>query len=96
MIVELQYNIGGPLSNLLRVSKYLHVIENESLVPRWVQRCSELLGCLAEVQEGDVSVRICELENLKKRFKVSAFETSSFLEDVRFQISSQGFFFSFT
>lgn len=69
MIVELQYNIGGPLSNLLRVSKYLHVIENQSLVPGWVQCCSKLLGCLAEVQEGDVSIRICELEILKKDSK---------------------------
>lgn len=74
MIVELQYNVGGPLGNLLRVSKYLHVIENQSLVPRWVQCCSELLGCLAEVQEGDVSIRICESEiKKKKRFKVSEF-----------------------
>lgn len=66
MIVELQYNIRGLLNNLLRVSKYLHVIENQSLVPRWVQCGSKLLGCLAEVQEGDVSVRICRLEIFKK------------------------------
>lgn len=40
MVIELQYNIRGPLSNELRVSKNLHVIENQSLVPGWVQRCS--------------------------------------------------------
>lgn len=93
MIVELQYNIGGPLSNLLRVSKYLHVIENQSLVPRRVQCCSKLLGRLAEVQEGDVSVRICELE-IKKKKKDLKFLLSRLSR--RFQINSQGFFFSFT
>lgn len=66
MVVELQHNLGCPLSNEPRVSKNLHVVEDEGLVPGWVQRRPQLLRRLAEVQEGDVSVRICEWEKKKK------------------------------
>lgn len=65
MVVELQHNLGCPLSNEPRVSKNLHVVEDEGLVPGWVQRRPQLLRRLAEVQEGDVSVRICEWEKKK-------------------------------
>lgn len=67
MVVELQHNLGCPLSNEPRVSKNLHVVEDEGLVPGWVQRRPQLLRRLAEVQEGDVSVRICEWEKKKKK-----------------------------
>lgn len=60
MVVELQHHIGRPLSNEPRVPKDLHIVEDEGLVPGWVQRCPQLLCCLAEVQEGNVGVRICE------------------------------------
>lgn len=67
MVVELQHNIGWPLSNEPRVSEYLHVVEDEGLVPGRVQRRPQLLRRLAEVQEGDVSVRICEWEKINKK-----------------------------
>lgn len=62
MVVELQYNIRGPLSNLLGVAVNLHVIENQSLVPGWIQRCSQLFSCLANMKEGDMCIWICEIE----------------------------------
>lgn len=40
MVVKLQHNIRGLLKNVLRVSINLHIIENQSLVPGWVQRCT--------------------------------------------------------
>lgn len=58
MVVELQHNIGRPLGNELRVSKNLYVVEDQGLVPGRVQRRPQLLRRLAEVQEGDVGIRI--------------------------------------
>ncbi len=60
VVVELQYNIRGVLSNVVGISVNLHITENQSLVPRWVQCRSQLLRCLTEMQEGDVCVWICE------------------------------------
>lgn len=60
IVEELQYNIRGALSNNLWVSMNLHIIENQSLVPGRVQRCSQLLCCLTNMQEGHVCIWICE------------------------------------
>lgn len=66
-VVELQHNIRGAVSNTLGLSVNLNVIENQSLVPGWVQCCPQLLCCLANMQEGDVSIWICEGE---KKYKI--------------------------
>lgn len=60
VVIELHYNIRGPLSNLLGVSINLHVTENQCLIPSGVQCCWQLLCCLTYMQEGDVCIRICE------------------------------------
>lgn len=40
VVVELQYDIWGLLSDALRVSINLNIVENHSLVPGWIQRSS--------------------------------------------------------
>lgn len=60
IVVELQDNIRGLLSDVLGVSINLHIVENQSLVPGWVQCGLQLLCSLTEMQEGDVCIRICE------------------------------------
>ena len=62
MVVELHHDIWGALDNVLRVSINLHITENQSLVPGWVQCRSQLLSRLTDVQEGDMCIRICEVE----------------------------------
>lgn len=58
IVVELYNDIWRTAGYVLRVSVNLYIIENQSLVPGRVQRRSELLRCLAKVQEGDVCIRI--------------------------------------
>ncbi len=60
IVIELHNNIRGAVSNVLGVSINLHIIENQSLVPGWVQRCSQLFCCLANMQEGNVCIWIYE------------------------------------
>lgn len=60
MVVELHHDIRGVVRNVLGVTINLHITEDQSLVPGWVQRCSQLLCCLTDMQEGDVCIRICE------------------------------------
>lgn len=74
MVVELQHHFGRPLSNEPRISKDLYVVEDEGLVPGWIQRRPQLLRRLAEVQEGNVGVRICEWK--KMNTITSLFQTS--------------------
>lgn len=74
MVVELQHHFGRPLGNEPRISKDLHVVEDEGLVPGWIQRRPQLLRRLAEVQEGNVGVRICEWK--KMNTITSLFQTS--------------------
>lgn len=60
IVIELHYNIRGAFSNALGISINFHIIENQSLVPGWVQCRLQLLCCLTNMQEGDVRIRICE------------------------------------
>lgn len=68
MVIELQHHIRRPLCDEPRVSKNLHIVEDEGLVPGGVQSRPQLLRRLAEVQEGNVCVRICEKEKNKVVF----------------------------
>lgn len=68
MVVKLQHHIRRPLGNEPRVSEDLHIVEDEGLVPGWVQRRPQLFRRLAEVQEGNVSVRICEWEKINSYY----------------------------
>lgn len=58
-IVELQHHVRRTVSDLLRIPVNLHTVENQSLVPGWVQRCFEFLCRLTDVQERHVCVGIC-------------------------------------
>lgn len=78
-IVELQHHIGGMLRNVLRLSVNLHIIEDQSLVPGWIQSCFELFCCLTEMQEGHVCIWIYDIK--KKKREVSL-QWCSFLTKV--------------
>jgi len=62
IVVELQNNFRGALSNVLGVSENLDVIEDQSLIPGRVQCCPQLLCSLTNMQEGDVCIWICKEE----------------------------------
>lgn len=60
MVIEFHHDIRRMLSDVLRVSVNLHVVEDQGLVPGRVQCRLQLLCCLTDVEEGDVCIRVCD------------------------------------